>query len=62
MKKKLNLDKELVSADLDATALEGGESIACPTQVYPTCITCLPMCNSHCPASCVAGTCPDPME
>ena len=45
MKKKLSLDKELVSADVAATSLDGGSlnSIDCPTWIYPTCITCMHM-------------------
>jgi len=45
MKKKLTLDKELISADLDLTTLDGGSgnSIVCPTWFYPTCITCMHM-------------------
>ena len=42
MKKKLSLAKELISAELDQTLLEGGSlnSIACYTQIFPTCVTC----------------------
>jgi len=55
MKKKLGLDKELVSSDLDLTSLDGGtNSIACPTVFYPTCIsgcqtlTCGTCDDDHC--------------
>ena len=65
MKKKLTLDKELISAGVAATSLEGATpgSVGCPTAFYPGCLTYqLPMCNSLPQATCLAAQCPDPWE
>ena len=53
MKKKLTLDKELISADANPNALDGGSgNPGCTVFTYVTCV--LPICNSHWPPSCIA--------
>jgi len=62
-KRKLMLDREIVSAN-GLNSLDGGTggSAVCPTLYPDTCNTCAYLCNTHYPYSCVAAMCPCPTE